>query len=80
MFDTSKLRGRIIEKFGRQGMFAEFMGISQAFLSDVLNGKRYLEQRDIDAWAEALEIDPMEIPIYFFTRKVHETEQRKAVV
>lgn len=80
MFDTSKLRGRIIEKFGSQGKFAATVGRSQAYVSDVLNGKRYLEQRDIDAWINLLDISPIDIPAYFFNQKVHETEQKKAVV
>lgn len=74
MFDTSKLRGRIIEKFGSQGKFASAIRKSSSFVSEVLNGKAYLEQRDIEIWAEALEIDSSELYEYFFTRKVHETE------
>ena len=66
MFDTSKLRGRIVEKFGSQGRFAEAVGRSQAYISGVLNGKRYLEQRDINAWVDILDIEPAEIADYFF--------------
>lgn len=77
MFDTSKLRGRIIEKFSSQGQFASHIGRTQAYVSDVLNGKRYLEQREIDKWADALGIEPIDIPIYFFSKKVHETEHDK---
>ena len=75
MFDTSKLRGRIIEKFGSQERFAKEIGRSKAFVSGVLNGKAYLEQRDIDKWANALDIPGIELNNYFFTHKVHETEQ-----
>lgn len=74
MFDTSKLKGRIIEVFGTQGKFAAAIGRTQAFVSDVLNGKTYLGQVDIDKWAEALNISAEDIPAYFFRKKVHETE------
>lgn len=79
MFDTSKLRGRIIEKFGSQGKFAAEIKRSQAFVSEVLNGKAYLEQRDIDLWANLLDVSGMELNDYFFTHKVHETEQKGVV-
>ena len=77
MFDTSKLRGRIIEKFGSQGAFASAVGRSVSFVSQYLNGKNNvdLDQTTIDKWAEALDISFDEIPVYFFTKKVHETEQ-----
>ena len=76
MFDMSKLRGRIIEKFGSQGRFALEVKRSQAFVSEVLNGKAYLEQRDIDLWANLLDVSGMELNDYFFTHKVHETEHK----
>lgn len=75
MFDTSKLRGRIIEKFGSQGRFASEIKRSQAYVSEVLKGKAYLGQRDIELWANLLDISGSELNDYFFTRKVHEMEQ-----
>ena len=74
MYDTSKLKGRIIEVFGTQGAFSEAINRSQAFVSGVLNGKSYLEQRDIELWAGLLNIAENELSVYFFTKKVHETE------
>lgn len=44
MFDTSKLRGRIIEKFGSQGKFAAEIKRSQAFVSEVLMVKPILNR------------------------------------
>lgn len=76
MFDTSKLRGRIIEKFGSQGKFATEINRSQAFVSEVLNGKAYLEQRDICLWANLLDVSDAELNDYFFKHKVHEIEQK----
>lgn len=75
MYDTSKLRGRIIEKFGSQYAFAKHIKQSISFVSQYLNGKKNLDQPTIDKWAAALEIDTMDIPVFFFTKKVHETEQ-----
>ena len=73
MYDTSKLRGRVIEKFGSQKKFAEAAGCSVTFVSLYFNGKTYLDQRVIDKWAELLDITD-DIDAYFFTNKVHEME------
>ena len=73
MFDMSKLRGKIVEKFKNLKDFADAVHRSRAFVSDVLNGKRYLKQTDIDSWAQALDIPAIEIPAYFFSCNVHET-------
>lgn len=74
MFDTSKLRGRIIEKFGSQNAFAAATNRSISFVSQYLNGKVCLDQKTIDEWADALDISVDDIPVYFFTKRVHETE------
>lgn len=75
MYDSSKLRGRIVEKFGSQSAFAEAAHRSISFVSQYLNGKVYLDQRIIDEWSALLDISSDEIPIYFFTKRVHKTEQ-----
>jgi hypothetical protein len=67
MYDYSKLKGKIIELYGTQGVFAHMIGRSQAYVSGVLNGRSYLEQRDIDIWAKALKIPGRELYSYFFT-------------
>lgn len=74
MFDTNKLRGRIIEKFGSQKAFAITAGCSISFLSQYLNGLKSLDQKVMDKWIRLLDIPDNEINLYFFTRKVHETE------
>lgn len=66
MIDTSKLKGRIIEKYGSQYEFAKKIGRTQAFISKVLNGRTMLNQKDIIDWAEALEITIDNIGAYFF--------------
>ena len=73
MYDTSKLRGRIIEKFGSQKNFAQAAGCSITFISLYLNGKAFLDQRAIDKWAALLDVSD-EIDEYFFKKKVHEME------
>jgi len=75
MFDTSKLRGRIVEKYLTLGEFAKSIGKELRFVSSYLNHQRYLTQRDILEWSKALDISSVEIPLYFFVLEVHETEQ-----
>lgn len=75
MFDTNKLRGRIIEKFGSQNAFSAASGNSISFISQYLNGKTYLDQKIMAKWIEILEIPDAEIDAYFFKRKVHDMEQ-----
>jgi len=70
MFETSKLRGRIIEVFGSQNAFAEHVGNSVSYVSQYLTGKAYLDQRAIDSWGKALKIVPDEYGVYFFTPRV----------
>jgi len=72
MYDTSKLRGRIIEKFGTLGNFANAVKCSLSFLSQYMNGKKKLDQPTMDEWVNALDISSDEIYDYFFIRKVGE--------
>jgi len=67
MIDTSKLKGRIVEKFGTQGKFAEYIGRTQTYVSYVINGKTQLNQSDVIAWAKALDISMDDIGEYFFS-------------
>ena len=71
MFETSKLRGRIIEVFGSQSAFAEHVGNSVSYVSQYLTGKVYLDQRVINSWGKALGIVPAEYGVYFFTPRVN---------
>lgn len=75
MFETSKLRGRIVEKFLTYGAFADAIGKETRFVSAYLNHQRTLSQNDITDWATALDIKDDEIPLYFFAKEVHEMEQ-----
>lgn len=75
MFDTNKLRGRIIEKYGTIGAFCDACARSFSFVSQYLNGKANLDQPTIEEWRNLLEIPANEIDAYFFAPRVHETEQ-----
>ena len=74
-YDMSKLKGKIIEVYGTQLKFAEAVGNSKAYISNVMNGKAFLDQPTIDKWSTALGIDVDDIGTYFFVPKVHGTEQ-----
>lgn len=72
-FDYSKLRGRIIEKFGSIKAFAEAYGLTPVTMSNKLNGKVSVSTDDIVRMSapEFLDIPPSEYHTYFFTPKVH---------
>lgn len=72
MYETSKLRGRIVEKYGTLKAFSESINCSLSSLSLYLNGKKSLSQSTIDTWINALDIPAEDITEYFFTRKVDE--------
>lgn len=69
MYETAKLKGRIIEVFGSQGAFAKAINRTAAYVSLYLTGKTTLDQSTIDEWAAALQIEPNDIPSYFFIKK-----------
>ena len=75
MFDTSKIRGRIVEKYLTYGAFAEAIGKESRFVGAYLKHQRVLSQNDIIVWAKALDISDEQIPLYFFAKEVHEMEQ-----
>lgn len=69
-FDYSKLRGRIVEKFGTHTAFAKALGLSQKSLSAKITGKVYFSQDEMNTAIDLLDISPNEINKYFFTPKV----------
>lgn len=71
-FNYSKVKGKIKEKFGTQANFAVAMGVSAVTISDKLNNKCSWTQKEIDHACVLLQINPAEIPIYFFTVEVKE--------
>lgn len=70
VFDYSKLKGRIIEKFKTQGKFAAVNQMSDRSMSLKLNNGIGLSQDEILKWCDLLDIKVSEIPLYFFTKKV----------
>lgn len=74
-FDYSKLKGRIIEKFGTQYKFAKANNISDRSMSLKLKNEIGLSQDEILRWCNLLEIEKKEIPLYFFTQKVSNLKQ-----
>lgn len=69
-YNYSKLNGRIIEKFGTQGKFAEAMKLSERSISLKLNNKVEWKQDEILRASKLLEFSQMEIPNYFFKLEV----------
>lgn len=66
-FAYNKLRGRIVEKFGKQGKLAERLGVSEMTISKKLNGKVQFDQKDIVNWCNALDIPIADAGDYFFS-------------
>lgn len=69
-FNYSKLRGRIIEKYGNQSDFAKAFGCSDRTLSLKMNGKRPWKQTEILSAIKLLELSEEDIQDYFFTLEV----------
>lgn len=65
-YNYSKLLGRIVEKVGTQGAFAEKMELSERSVSLKLNGKTGWKQAEIARACVILEIRDEEIHSYFF--------------
>ena len=66
MFDYSRLKGRIIEKFGNYGEFASAMGWSLATNGKKLSCKVMWQQDDIMKAINLLGLKISDIPDYFF--------------
>lgn len=77
MFNYSKLRGKIREKFNTQESFADAIGMSRASLSMKLNNSSEFSQYEIKKITEKLEIPVNEIQVYFFTEEVQEIQPGK---
>lgn len=70
MYDYSKLRGRIVEKYGTLSAFAEALGTSLVVVSNKMNNKAGFTRADIEKWSGLLDISGMEYDAYFFTHQV----------
>lgn len=70
IFNYSKLKGRIIEKYDSLSAFAEKIGISAAAVSTRLETGQAFTTATLIDWAEALDIEVNDFGIYFCTPKV----------
>ncbi len=68
-FDNSRLRGRIIEKFGSNKNFSEHVRQNPSSISKLLKNKGVFTQAIIIEWASALDIAVEDIGYYFFHLK-----------
>lgn len=66
MVNVSKLKGRIIEKYGTIGNFAKALKRPTPYVSRVLNKNKDMNTKEIGEWARLLQIEPDEIVLYFF--------------
>lgn len=74
-YDYSKLKGRIVEKYGTMRSFAEVLGIAPQYISPKLNGKIDITKTDIEKWARLLDITRDDYGKYFFCRKSQESQE-----
>ena len=68
MYDYSKLRGRIVEKYGTITAFAGVLGISKTTVSLKLKNEIGFSRDDIVEWSELLDIPEEEYTLYFFCK------------
>lgn len=66
----SKLRGRIIEKFGTIVAFSEIASKSRTSVSNKLAGDTEFSKDDMIEWGALLGISPDEYGVYFFENEV----------
>lgn len=72
-FDYSKLRGKVVEKFGSLNGFSQAIEISNSTLSLLFNNRSKWNQETIMKAIKVLEISVEDIPVYFFAPKVQNT-------
>lgn len=70
LFDYSKLRGRIVEKFKTITVFAEAVGVTKQSISSKLTSGLPFNVAEIIRWMKLLEIDDSDVMAYFFTLQV----------
>lgn len=68
-YNYSKLKGRIVEKFGTQAALAKEIGWSERTLSLKLTGKTAFSQDDIEKMLQLLGLGHKDIQAYFFVVK-----------
>lgn len=71
-YDYSKLKGRIVEKYGTQAALAKELEWSERTLSLKMTGKIVFTQKDIENMIRVLDIKRKDIQAYFFVVDVQE--------
>lgn len=71
-FDYSKLRGRIVEKFGTIERFTQKLDISSVSVYKKLNNKAGFSRQDMITWGNLLDIPEEQYTLYFFQQKLIE--------
>jgi hypothetical protein len=69
-YDYSKLRGRIVEYYGKQSDFAKILNLSNVSLNKKLNNRVKFTQDEIRIMIDKLNIKKVEVEDYFFTLKI----------
>lgn len=64
------LRGRIVQKYGSLKNFVEPVGLSYASILAKISGSTDWTASEVQRICRLLEIQPKEIPDYFFTQEV----------
>ena len=72
IFDYSKLRGRIVEKYGSIEAFSKDLNISKVSISKKLNNKIGISRDEIIEWSTKLEISPDEYGVFYFAKKLND--------
>ena len=75
MFDYSKLRGRIVEKYGTVNRYAKAAKMTATTAGRKLSGKSKWSQDEIVLSCRLLSIIANDIPEYFFKNTVEKTQQ-----
>lgn len=75
--DYSKLRGRIVEKYGAQSAFSSALGISEGTLSSRMTNKSYFTGEEIVKACVLLEIPLNDVSDYFFVPKVEKSQLKE---
>lgn len=70
MKDYSKLKGKIVEVYGSQEKLAKVLDLSNQSISNKMTNKVPFKTNEIEKLVELLGIDPQDIGVYFFKKKV----------
>ena len=71
-FDYSKLRGRIVEKFGSIKDFSSNVSVSYIAVSKKLNNQIPISRADMMEWSELLGIPLEEYGVFYFVKKLND--------